>query len=259
MSTSIRILVGSLVALCCASSTLAAPPKDLGKAIADDAAVAFKEQRFAEAAEMFEKAYALGNDKIVRLRNAGRAWEEAGKLEYARTQFQKYLDKVKSGPDHDEVTERLAKLEARIAASITPKPEPIATPQPEPAHVPALPTILPAQPTVTQPQEHESKWLAWTLVGAGMGMIAGGVAWFVATESASNRMTSQQAQGLYTDQKLSDDHSTILRNRIGAAGVVTVGAAGVVAGVILATKAPANQVMVTPTMGGMAIAWGRSF
>ena len=262
MNTSIRILVGSLIALCCAWSAHAAPPKDLGKAIADDAAVAFKEQRFAEAAEMFEKAYALGSDKIVRLRNAGRAWEEAGKLEYARTQFQKYLDKVKSGPDHDEVTQRLAKLEARIAAEKAPKPAevaPTAAPQPEPAHLPALPTINPPSPTVTQPLEHESKWLAWTLVGSGMAMIAGGVAWFVAAESANNRLTSQQSLGLYSDQKLSDDRATILRNRIGAAGVVSVGAAGVVAGVILATKAPANQVMVTPTAGGMAIAWGRAF
>jgi tetratricopeptide (TPR) repeat protein len=260
MTQRIRILVCSLIGLCCSLAVNAAPPKDTGKAIADDAAVAFKEQRFEQAAELFEKAYALGSDKIVRLRNAGRAWEEAGKLEYARTQFQKYLDKVKSGPDHDEVAQRLERLEARIAAEKAPKPEPTpVTPQLEPEHTPALPTIAVPTPVVAQPPAGEGKWLSWTLVGAGSALMAGGVAWFVATESANNRLTSQQAQGLYSDQKLSDDRSVIIRNRIGAAAVVSAGAAGVVVGVILATKAPTNQVFVTPTAGGMAIAWSRGF
>ena len=126
-----------------------------------------------------QAAYALGTDKFVRLRNAGRAWEEAGKLEYARTQFQRYLDKVPSGPDHDEVAQRLTRLEARLAeqkaAPVAPAAVAVAAPQREVTSQPAVEATAPlAQVEATA--QPSGKWLAWTLVGGGGALVAGGVA-----------------------------------------------------------------------------------
>lgn len=243
---------------------LAAPTaKDPGKSVADDAAVAFKEQRFREAAELFEKAYALGTDKFVRLRNAGRAWEEAGKLEYARTQFQRYLDKVPSGPDHDEVAQRLTRLEARLAeqkaAPVAPAAVAVAAPQREVTSQPAVEATAPlAQVEATA--QPSGKWLAWTLVGGGGALVAGGVAWLVMTESANGRLAEQSAAGLYSTQKEADDRSTISRNRIGAASLLGAGAVGIVVGSILAAR-PASDSQVGPLWlpGGGGIAWNGRF
>ena len=235
----------------------ASPAKDAGKPFADDAAQAFKDQRFQEAAELFEKAFALGNDKFVRLRNAGRAWEEAGKLEYARTQFQKFLDKVPSGPEHDEVGQRLAALEQRLAA---PAPQPVAAvpvvvPQPAVAVVPGTGVAVPAEPA------HRPRWLAWTLGGGGAAAFVGGMAWLALTESAAGRMQTQNQAGRYTAEKLTEDQAVILRNRIGYAVVGGVGLGAAIAGVIALTRTPSATGQLQPLLlgDGAGLAWQGAF
>ena len=270
-----RLLAACIaIAVCSAAQpdvAFAAPAKDLGKDIADDAAVAFKDQRFQQAAELFEKAYALGADKIVRLRNAGRAWEEAGKLEYARTQFQKYLDKVKSGPDHDEVVQRLARLEARIADEKAQREavEQSAKAIAEPANAiePAAPAqvAVAAEPdaTVREPGQKSNGWLGWTLIGGGAVLAAGGTALAVMTESANGRLNDQSAAGLYSADKLAEDRAVILRNRVAAFSLVGAGAAGIIVGAILTARSghePASQpsAFVTPA-GGVGVCWSGRF
>ncbi len=257
------------LALCSSTAFAASPPKDLGKSIADDAAAAFKDQRFPEAAELFEKAYALGNDKFVRLRNAGRAWEEAGKLEYARTQFQRYLEKVPAGPDHDEVVARLARVEARLAAEKTPKapPEP---PQPErlqPTVTAPVAIIEPEQPPVAAVNEPRNptdfNWLPWTLVGGGAALVVGGAAWLGWTEAVNGRVNRESAAGQYSPAKLDSDHAVIVRNRVGAACALGAGTAGLVVGAILALRTgdePATgQVATLLLPGGGGLAWAGRF
>ncbi len=252
-------------ALCPAAAFAVAPAKDLGKGVADDAAAAFKDHRFEQAAELFEKAYALGNDKYVRLRNAGRAWEEAGKLEYARTQFQKYLDKVPSGPDHDEVAQRLERLEARIAAVQPAKPlaDPLlkqqVAPAPEPKPLePAEPVARAEQPQTTRPP----RWVAWTLLSGGVALFAGGMGWMVATETANSRLQSQDAAGQYSLPKLASDQAVILHNRIGWIALGGVGLGVAVVGIVeLTHTAPAVTAHVQPLWlrDGAGLAWQGAF
>ena len=261
-----RLLAACLAcALCPAAAFAGSPAKDLGKGVADDAAAAFKDQRFEQAAELFEKAYALGNDKYVRLRNAGRAWEEAGKLEYARTQFQKFLDKVPSGPDHAEVAQRLERLEARIAAAQPAKPmtEPLPKQQVAPAPEPgplesAEPVARTVQPQAPQPP----RWVPWTLLGGGVAMLAGGLGWMVATETANSRLQSQDAAGQYSSQKLASDQAVILHNRIGWIALGGVGLGAAVVGIVeLTHTAPDVTAHVQPLWlhDGAGLAWQGTF
>ena len=226
-----------------------AAPKDPGKAAADDAALAFKEGRFHDAAEGFEKAFALGPDKIVRLRNAGRAWEEAGKLEYARTKFQRYLDKAPPGPERAEVVGRLADLEARMAAVkspvvVAPEPLPASTSTPAPdTPAPAAAEHAPdAQVTVPAPAPdavgHGRQITGWTLVGAGAALAAGGAVWLVMTQSRSQVVEDGVNNHLYSTQALAEsDRARIRDNQLGAIALGSVGvAAGVVGAIVLATS-----------------------
>ncbi len=260
-----RLLAACLTLTLCTAAFAAPPTKDLGKSIADDAALAFKEQRFQEAAELFEKAFALSNDKYVRLRNAGRAWEEAGKLEYARTQFQKYLDKVPTGPDHDEVVERLARLEARIAQKPqVPKAEPAVAVQPAVDVFAPEPAAVPAEPVahVQQPAGSTNRWLGWTVVGAGVALVAGGTTWFLMTQSANARMQDDVAANRYTPDKLSHDEQTIMNNRILASSLLGVGAVGIIVGAVVAVRSgtqPTSGLSAGVSPNGGTVSWTTRF
>lgn len=237
------------LALWSTSVAFAAKP-DMGKEFADQAAVAFKEQHFQQAAELFEKAYALGPEKLVRLRNAGRAWEEAGRLDYAQTQFKKYLDKAKPGTERDEVIERLRALEARIAAK-TPAPTP-ATPVEAAAPAPAAPVAVAPAPvpavaaeakpveTVTAPAESPSKAPAWVTLSAGAALVVAGATWIVLTQVAAAKVTEGQNAGTYSPEKLARDESVLTQNRAVGASLLGVGAAGFVVGAIWLARQPAG-------------------
>lgn len=225
----------------------AAGPHDAGKALADQAAASFKDGHFLQAAELFERAYALAPDKLVRLRNAGRAYEEAGRLEYARLVFQRYLQLAPEGPDKAEVRDRVAKLDARL------KP-----PEPNP-----LPIRAPAPPQVTatgqrdvglqKVQNSEPRVLGWTLAGAGTVALAGGAAWLVAVSGAQDRMDADESAHHYDypggARKRQDDESNLTTQRALAWTTLGLGVAALGYGVYDLLHAPSVPVAMNPWIG----------
>lgn len=185
---------------------------DPGKNLSDKAATLFKERNFLQAAELFERAFALSPDKLVRLRNAGRAYEEAGRLEYARLVFQRYVQVAPEGPDKAEVRERVTKLDEKL------KP---AEPNPLPVPAPGSPTMArTAQHDVTL-QKHAAasrdRTLGWTLTGTGGAAVLGGIGWLVAVGSAQGRVDADVAEKHYdypggADKRASDE-STLTTHR----------------------------------------------
>ncbi len=208
----VLLVVIALLGLAGPLPTLAARRADPGKNLSDKAATLFKEGNFLQAAELFERAFALSPDKLVRLRNAGRAYEEAGRLEYARLVFQRYVQLAPEGPDKAEVRERVSKLDERL------KP-----PEPNP-----LPKAVPGPPPMARTSQHDvalqktappqrDRTLAWTLTGTGGVAMLGGIGWLVAVGSAQSRMDADVDQKHYdypggADKRTRDD-STLTTHR----------------------------------------------
>jgi tetratricopeptide (TPR) repeat protein len=236
-----RRQVGRMLVLAAlwASPVHAAGPHDAGKALSDQAAASFKDGHFLQAAELFERAYALAPDKLVRLRNAGRAYEQAGRLEYARLVFQRYLQLAPEGPDKAEVQARVDKLDARL------KPPPV-NPLPPPAvmqtgmHDVRLHKAEPPPPRV----------LGWTLTGSGGLALAGGIAWLVAVGRAQDRMDTDVAAHHYDypggDAKRSADDSKVSTQRALAWTTLGVGAAALGYGVYEVLRSEPVPVAVQP-------------
>jgi len=244
----------------------AAPRRDEGKDLADEAAERFKSQRFVDAAELFERAYALNPDKVVRLRNAGRAWEEAGRLDQARHLFRRYVELVPEGADRAEVRLRLARIEARLAPVARPEPEPAVVAEPAPSPAPA-PTVVQPDP-VAQPRAG-----AWTLAAAGAAALGVGVAWVLYTNRLVSRYEHDAAAGSYdyatarsSDagfDKAEADSNTLKLNKNIAWTLTGVGAAATIGGLCWAfwpsDKPPAVAVTPWTSRGEVGIAAAMRF
>jgi tetratricopeptide (TPR) repeat protein len=222
----------------------AAGPHDAGKALSDQAAASFKDRHFLQAAELFERAYALAPDKLVRLRNAGRAYEEAGRLEYARLVFQRYLQLAPEGPDKAEVQVRVTKLDEKL------KPPPVNP----------LPGPVPGPPAATQIGMHDVRLhkaepppprvLGWTLTSSGGLALAGGIAWLLAVGRAQDRLDTDVAAHHYDypggDTKRTADEATVSTQRALAWTTLGVGAAALGYGVYEVLRSEPVPVAVQP-------------
>lgn len=220
------------IAVACASVALPQPVQArsaIGARAArmsDEAAAHFKAGRFLEAAELFEQAYALDADVIVRLRNAGRAWEEAGRPERALHCFERYLAKETDPKLRADAEERIAK--AREAVAAAKQPDQPASDSAEPAPSEAAPV----QPS-TQVEASGGGVPAWALpLSASLGSVAlvlTGVAVRQKAEDVAGNFTLHDAAGHYDypggAAKRADDESTIATNRGLAWGLIGGGAA----------------------------------
>lgn len=229
----------------------AAPHRDEGKDLADEAAERFKTGLFVEAAELFERAFSLNPDKIVRLRNAGRAWEEAGRLDQARHLFRRYIELMPEGPDRAEVRGRLARIEAKLA----PPPAPVAPPTVAAAPAPAAPPLDPAPAmavTARAAQASPSRPAAWLLSGAGVVACGLGVGWLVHTATVRSSYEDAIADGRYAygsagAAKKQADAKTLDANTAGAWAATGVGAAAAIGGLAWALwPAAHSDVVVAP-------------
>jgi len=77
----------------------------------------FVKKNFDKAAEFFQNAYDLDNNKPVYLRNAGRAYEEKGDEERAITLFKQYKKMDPSSKYAGDVDKRIAKLQGQFASA----------------------------------------------------------------------------------------------------------------------------------------------
>ena len=243
---------------------LAAAPRDAGKPLADQAAVLFKAGKFLPAAELFERAFALNPSKLVRLRNAGRAFEEAGRLDHARHLFQRYIELAPAGRDRDEVQDRIAKLTARLAPTATAETVTATGPPPAPQqaarHAESGAAADSPTPTVRTDSPQASRWPRWLAAGAGAGLAAVGVVWLAQVADAQDRFDSDVAAHHYEyvdgPAKRSQDEDVLERNRVLAWTCTGLGVAGAVGGVLWAlAPQPVAGVHILPTKGGFRLAY----
>ncbi len=287
------ILIVCILFNFCMALPANAAPKDAGKEVADQAAEKFKEGKFLEAGELFERAFALNPKMLVRLRNAGRAFEEAGRLEYARVIFQRYLDQAPDSEEKQEVQARMVKISAKLKGNIeekqaqTPKveqqvrndPKNATTPESgRPAEAAAPVAGEPSEKNAatspkTQPAEsalvassansHLSEWLG---AGAGAGVAVTGAVWLAKTFAAAAAVDKDFQAGNYAygpegDAKHAAAQSTLSTNKIVGASMLGVGAVATGVFVYLALRSPekAARLEVAPTIApgsaALSLAW----
>lgn len=238
---------------------------DPGSSIADEAAVLFKQGKYLAAAELFERSFALNPRKLVRLRNAGRAYEEAGRLEYACLIFERYLQQAPISPEKIEVKQRLERL--RRLLDLVPQSKPDVSPAGPAvdAKVPdQLPVSLsvPVQGGVVEEAGEDSRTLPWLAVAAGAAVFVGGAGWGVATELHAAEVEDSAASkgsdypGGFA--KLEADRAEVRSNRGYSWGTAGLGAAILGGGIywVLQTRSAEKAVLAPAADGrGLVVAW----
>lgn len=135
---------------------------DAIRAKMDQGQALFLSGKYEEAARVFEQGYSE-HPYSAFLFNAGVCHQKVGQADKALANFRRYLEKDPSAPDAPQVSERIAKLEAALAAA---RPEPQVDPNAPPcAEEPC--TQTPAQPTeapVTVPDETNAKMKSLVVV-----------------------------------------------------------------------------------------------
>lgn len=236
----------------------ASPKRDDGKPLADEAAARFKEGKFAEAAELFERSFALSPDKLVRLRNAGRAYEEAGKLEAAKVAFERYVTQAPEGPEKQEVRERLQRIEAVLKVKADAEAE--ARMRAEASQQTAPPADrkpLEGGQVLAAEVEPRSRWVPWTVAATGVALAGAGVVWALDVAEAQDRFDSGNYDYPGGQTKRENDASTLDMNRGLAYTCVGLGAAAALAGTVWALwpEPQAGSVTFLPARRGLALAY----
>lgn len=255
-----------LVLLALAAAPLPPQPAwakpDAGKVIADEAAGHFKAGRFLQAAEMFERSFALNPSKLVRLRNAGRAYEEAGKLEYACLIFERYLQLAPASAEAAEVKQRLVRLREQLALTPPARAEGASAAGPsadrEPDKLPVS-LSLPAATASAQSDREEPRVAAWATSGVGVALLLAGAGWAAANESTAAEIEDQAARygSAYAGglSQLRDDRAQVRTARWLSLGTAGVGAALIGGGLAWALwPKSAERAVLLPSRDGLTLA-----
>lgn len=253
--------------ICAMTSAVLAPrpllaKPDAGKIIADEAAGHFKAGRFLQAAEMFERSFALNPSKFVRLRNAGRAYEEAGKLEYACLIFERYLQLAPQSPETAEVKQRLGRLREQLALTPPAKADPAAAGPPRADQVPEKIPVSLSVPTAgasAEADRSEPRTAAWATAGIGAALLLAGAGWAAANESkASDVEANAASQGsAYSGGlgQLRSDREDVRNARLLSWGAAGLGAALVGGGLAWALwPKAAERAVIAPSRDGLLLA-----
>jgi tetratricopeptide (TPR) repeat protein len=252
--------------------------------LSDEAGKLFKAERYREAAERFEQAYALDPRKLIRLRNAGRAYEEAGMGERALHVFERYVPLVDDAKLKADAEARIKRLQGELAAekAKTRSAEVVPARAAEPAEGapsrdpdPAVPktatsAAVGADATATARASARASALpAWMTAGGGLLATGAGVAWLVAAQRAGAQIDDDHAAGLYGYEggadKRAEDRATVRRHRVGAWTTVGLGAAALAGGVVWAllpepeAKNERAAWVIVPMADGLRAGWSAAF
>lgn len=267
-----RRVLAVLLAVACplvATAVRAAPSPAIlrqAKSMSNEAAHHFKAQRYLKAAELFEQAYALDPDMLVRLRNAGRAFEEADRDERALHCFVRYAERETDAKLVADAHKRIRRLKSTIAARrkaeaaqklaaaqklTAATPPPPAQPVPAPTPPPTI-AVAPRGPGV----------LPWIIGGAGLAALAAGGIWLLATESAAGDIARDDEAGRYDypggAAKRDDDGAAIGLNRVASWSVMGLGAAAAGTATWLLLRddgAAAAAIRLDPVGRSVKLAW----
>ena len=238
---------------------------DPGKLIADEAAVRFKEGKYLEAAELFERSFALNPRKLVRLRNAGRAYEEAGRLEYACLIFERYLQQAPISAEKVEVKQRLERLHRLMDLAVQPGANGSGEGPARAAKIPeALPVSLsvPVDASATEEPSDDTRILPWATAASGAALLLGGAVWGIAAELQASEVESTAAR-LGSDypggfKQLESEREGYRSSRALAWGTAGLGAAIATAGLVWAwLPRTAEKAVLAPAANGqgLVVAW----
>jgi len=207
-------------------------PEELDRAevIAADALALFQTGELVPAAERFLEAYALSG-RDTQLRNAAKAYEKAGKLEAAVTQWDRYAQQPQVDPEkRAQAVQHVAELRAQIESTIHPLAE-VAHPD-APLVRPVIELDLddPHTPRDLTPPPPPSPALRYGLIGGGSVAAVGGAVLVIS--------------GWATYASFSSDAGSVSRAEADAAGTRTgigyalVGAAAVAGAILLIADLP---------------------
>lgn len=260
------------------------------KNMSDKAAHLFAIKAYLQAAELFEQSYSLDPDKLVRLRNAGRAFEEAGRDDRALHCFLRYTELEQDPKLLADASERIDRIkraqraarQARIAPTPTrpgagppgagpPADGPPAAGQPADGPPAAAAEADPHAEGPGASAVHDAPGaelaaanggaMPWVVGGAGVAVLATGVVWLLMTEAAADTLDEDDAAGLYNyadgANERDSDKAVIDRNRIVSWSLVGAGAVAVGAATWLALRSDeaTAALHIDPLRRRVGVAW----
>lgn len=162
----------ALFVLCALSSAaVAAAQSPSGATLFRRGMAAFGDERYADAAALFEEAHALSGEPGM-LYNLALAQDRAGDTERAVVSYRAFLAASPDAPERAEVEARLVALAPTV--TVEPPPDPVEPPPDVPRETP--PPEVEAQPAAPPPPHVEVSVGGPILIGLGAaGMIAAGV------------------------------------------------------------------------------------
>ena len=211
------------------------------------------------AAQFFLAAYAAASDRPELLFKAAVAEELAGETQGARQHYREYLEKAPAdASDRGLAKVKLAGLDHGA------EPEPARAPTPTapvaaPAAHQAASSHMPV--TVAQTPPSASRWQAWTVLGGGVALLAGGVGIFASTLADSSALQSQLAQkdggkiSGTTYAAATSQASSINQTRAISGVMAGVGLAATGVGTWMLLRAPEKVALVPgPALAGVGLA-----
>jgi tetratricopeptide (TPR) repeat protein len=255
-------------------SARAAPPGD-PTAVATEALELYRAGKLEEAAERFETAFQLSGHP-TQLRNAAKAWEQAGRLDRALERWGQY--RALPGLSRDEVAEAEAHLglirerekaeaamraaeAARAAAEAATRDAARARAEAERARADAVRAAEVA--TADEPEASGSSIAAWVTGASGAAvLVSGAVLWSVQAGRLSrldDALATTDGRGLIVGigpTEAQDEIDAINGQRAISGVLIAAGATALVGGVVLALwPSDAPEVSVAPTPDGAAAHW----
>lgn len=226
-----------------------------------DAEMASRARHHSAAAQFFLAAYAAAGDRCDLLFKAAVAEELAGETQSARAHFREYLEKAP--PDAND--RGLAKVKlAALDHGAAPQTPPTRSPTTASAAdlEPARPSSTPQVPaTVVQKPTTPGRWQAWTVLGGGLALIAGGVGVYASTLSDARALQGQLAQkdggkiSGTTYAAATSQASSINQTRAISGVMAGVGLAATGVGTWMLLRAPEKVALVPgPTLAGAGLA-----
>jgi tetratricopeptide (TPR) repeat protein len=192
----------------------------------------FDLSRYDEAIAEYEAAYQAKNDPAL-LYNIAQAHRLAGHPAAALRLYKAYLARRPDAPNRREVEAKIDSLERLVEQQHKSETAPPEAPLP-PAHTTSAPEpaapVLPAAPPVDARAGRTKKIAGLAVAGAGVALVAGGIACAVLAQNASDSLSAADRAHLPYDPKLD---STFHTDQALAGALLGVGGAALVGGTVL--------------------------